>query len=136
MPIYEFACPKGHKFDRFLKLANYKEIQTCECGTEAIKLISTPMIAPTFEAYESPIDGSPITSKRKRIEDLARSDCVPYEEGMVEENNRRMKNHELKLEKAMDETVEDTIVNMPARKKEKLESEMKSDINIEYGRVK
>ena len=134
MPIYEYECKLGHKFDRFLKLSEYQEPQICECGAESRKLISTPMIAPQFESYESPIDGSPITSKKKRIEDMKRNGCVPYEGGIVEENTRRMKVEEQKLEREIDNTVDGILENMPARKKEILESELKSGASIEYGR--
>ena len=133
MPTYEFLCDKGHKFDRYLKLKDYRVPQTCECGAESRKLMSTPMIAPSFEAYESPIDGKPITSKQKRIEDLAKSGCVPYEMGMVEENNKRLRNGELKLEKGMEETVDHEISQMSARKQELLEQDINAGASIEVG---
>ncbi|NIT58427.1 MAG: hypothetical protein GWN00_20025 [Aliifodinibius sp.] len=134
MPTYEYQCDNGHKFDRFLKLANYKDPQTCECGAESKRLISPTMIAPAFEPYESPITGKPITSKKARIEDLASSGCVPYETGMVEENNRRLRNEELKLENAVDATVDHEISKMSSRKQELLEQSMNAGADIEYGR--
>lgn len=92
------------------------------------------MIAPTFEAYESPITGKPITTKQQRIEDLKRSGCVPYESGMVEEGNRRLAAEEYKLEKALDETVDEQIEKMSPRQHEKLEESLKSGVEVEYGR--
>jgi len=134
VPIYEYKCYKGHYFTRYLALADYKEPQTCECGEKSIKLLSKPMIAPTFEAYESPITGKPITTKQQRIEDLKRSGCVPYESGMVEEGNRRLAAEEYKLEKALDETVDEQIEKMSPRQHEKLEESLKSGVEVEYGR--
>lgn len=132
--LYEYRCDNGHVFERVLKLADYNLPQTCECGAESTKLISTPMIAPQFEAYESPIDGKVISSKKKRIDDLARNDCVPYEEGIAEESTRRMKMEEQKLERKMENSVDEAIEKMPARQKEALESEMRAGAGIEYGR--
>ncbi len=133
MPLYEYLCENGHKFDRYLKLANYKDEQTCDCGASTRKLISTPMIAPMFEDYESPIDGRPITSKQKRLDDMARNDCVPYEVGIVEENTKKLKTAEDKLERDIDRTVDYSIAQMPTKQREKLEQELKHT-NIEFVR--
>ena len=92
------------------------------------------MIAPQFESYESPIDGRVISSKKSRMDDLDRNDCVPYEDGIAEESTRRADMADQILERKMDEHVGDMIENMPARQKESLESELKSGADIEYGR--
>lgn len=134
MPIYVFRCESGHRFDRYLPIKDYNSLQTCECGAKAKRQTVPTMIAPMFEDYESPIDGRPITSKRKRLEDLARSGCVPYEPSLKDEANKNIKNEELKLEKEIDKTVELEIEKMPARKRELLEQELKSGANIEYTR--
>lgn len=134
MPLYEYECQKGHKFNRFLKLAEYNDPQTCECGCNAKRLISAPMIAPMFEDYQSPIDGSPITSKKKRNEDLARNGCVPYEEGMRQEADRKVKNDELKLEKEVDRTMDATIESFTPRQRELLDQEMKGGADLSYDR--
>lgn len=134
MPTYEYLCQKGHKFDRYLRLADYDIPQNCECGEKAKRLISAPMIAPMFEDYQSPIDGKPITSKKARINDMARNGCVPYEPSMVEDNNKKLTNEENKLEKQMDDTVDWEISQMPSRKKELLDQELKSGADLDYYR--
>lgn len=134
MPTYLLKCENGHTFDRYLKLANYNDPQTCECGAQAKRQITKTMIAPMFEDYQSPIDGSPITSKKKRLNDLARSGCVPYEPSVREENNSRIKKQEQALEKAMDQTIEAQIEAMPSRKREKLEQELTSGADLTYHR--
>jgi len=134
VPTYEFKCTNGHKFDRYLKLRDYQEPQWCVCGAESTKLISIPMITPSFEAYESPIDGRPITTKKARSEDMKRNGCVPYETGMVENNNQNLRNEELKLEKSLDDTVDSEISKMDSRQHDQLESSLKAGVDLEYNR--
>lgn len=134
MPVYEFKCPDGHKFDKYLRLEDYKAHQTCECGKPAQKIFSPPMIINSFESYESPIDGSPITTMAKRREDLARSECIPYEVGMRQDADARVKEGERKLEKQVDQTVDKLLYEMPTIKREKLESELRSGAEINYER--
>lgn len=134
MPIYLFECANGHRFDRFLKLKDYNSEQTCECGEKAKRQITPTMIAPMFQDYQSPIDGRPITSKKKRQDDMARSGCVPYEPSLRKESQTRLRNEELKLENELDRTVEHEIEKMPARKRELLEQDLKSGADIQYER--
>lgn len=134
MPTYQLKCSNGHIFDRYLKLKNYNDPQVCDCGAPALRQIVAPMIAPRFEEYESPIDGRPITSKRKRLDDLARHNCVPYEKNLIEENNKKLRDEELKLEKAIDQTVDMEIAKMPAKKREHLESELSHGLTLDYYR--
>lgn len=106
MPLYVFRCPDDHNFERFLKLEEYDTLQYCDCGQKAKRQATCAMIQPMFEDYESPIDGSAITSKKKRKEEMARNDCVDYEPSMKEESTRHMKAGEAALEKEIDHTVD------------------------------
>lgn len=50
MPLYDFRCADGHRFDRFVPLAHFGDRQSCECGHEATRLVSAPRIlADTIE---------------------------------------------------------------------------------------
>ena len=41
MPTYEFACPRGHEFERFLKMSEApSEVPCPECGERAARRIS------------------------------------------------------------------------------------------------
>ena len=41
MPTYEFRCPQGHEFERFLKMSEASEFLPCpECGEPAQRLLS------------------------------------------------------------------------------------------------
>lgn len=135
MPLYQFRCLAGHVFDRFLRLDHYNDPQLCEhCQQPATRQITPTMIAPSFEDYQSPIDGKPITSKKKRIEDLARSGCVPYEPTLRQEIDHNLKNQETALEKAMDRTVESQYEAMTTRQREQLGKELQAGADITYHR--
>lgn len=134
MPIYEFQCECGKRFDRLLKLADYKEPQYCDCGKQASKRYSIPHIINAFQPYQSPIDGSVISSEKRRRDDLAKSGCIPYEPGMRQDVDQRVKDDEIRLEKRVDETVDRLISEMPSHKKEKLQTELGYGADIVYER--
>lgn len=135
MPLYEFECDKGHKFDRFLKLAEYDSPQSCKCGANAARLISTPMFTVDIPAYQSPIDGRVINSRAQRREDLKRHGCVEYEPSMKDHVEKRRAAEDSALEAKMEQTIEAEIHAMPARKREKLVSELANGADVEYARV-
>jgi len=138
MPLYTYACPNGHQFDRFLRLADYKKPQTCECGLEASRKIMPTMVncdMQPWDRYVSPASGKVITSYKERKEDMAATGCVDYEPSLKHHITRHMEAEDAKLEKAMDETVEGEIEKMPARKREKLAEELTSGADIEYTRI-
>ena len=135
MPIYVYECQCGTRFEQFLPVARYLEPQTCSCGKVAEKQITRPMIFVQPDiCYDSPIDGRPITSMAARMEDLARSNCVPYDPDQKTDYNRRVKEGEAALEAKMEATVEAEIERMPARKRERMQAELDSGIEVETGR--
>jgi hypothetical protein len=100
------------------------------------RILTMPMLhIPQDIRYESPIDGRPIMSMQARREDLARSNCVPYEPEQKQDYQRRIKEGEEKLDKAVGETVDREIAHMPARKRERLEAEMAGGMSAEPMRV-
>jgi putative FmdB family regulatory protein len=44
MPLYDFRCTEGHRFERFVPMAEFTIKQSCECGNPAQRLISAPMV--------------------------------------------------------------------------------------------
>ena len=138
MPIYTYKCSKGHQFDRYLNLKDYRQPQTCECGAEAEKVIMPTMLncdIQPWDHYISPVSGELITSYKQRREDMKRHDCVDYEPSLTKHVTQHMHDEEAKLDKAMGETVEKEILNMPANKREKLASELESGADCEYTRL-
>ena len=76
--------------------------------------------------YDSPIDGTPITTKHKRAEDLARAGCVEYDPEMKTDYERRKVESQTALERDMRSTIEREISTMPAAKLERLSNELAS----------
>jgi putative FmdB family regulatory protein len=136
VPIYEYVCPEGHRFERVLKVADCGVPQACECGLGSQKVLSPPMVFVSQEIrYESPIDGKVITTKQQRQDDLARHGCIPYDPEMKKDAARRQVESEKKLEAAMDATIEKTIHEMPSRKREKLTAELQGGVTADYVRL-
>jgi len=135
MPLYKYRCPNDHEFERFLKLDDWMEKQYCECGNKGKRIIGTPMIlSKKFESYESPIDGTPITSAKMRKEEMARHDCVDYEPTMKEESTRIMKAGEAALDKEVDKTVDKFWDGLSSDKREDFAKEVSTtDINYSRG---
>jgi len=132
MPIYEYKCKNGHKFDAFLKVSDYSKEQHCDCcGEIGVKQLSLPMVHVDIPAYQSPSSGKWITSRTERREDLKRTNCVEYEPSMVQEVEKKRKVEDRELDKKIDEHVETTISKMSTREQEQLGSELESlDIEI------
>ncbi|UIJ43788.1 zinc ribbon domain-containing protein [Sphingomonas cannabina] len=54
MPLYDFACDSGHRFERAVPLARFDEVQACPCGSAAHRLVSAPRV---ISDYIEPIRG-------------------------------------------------------------------------------
>lgn len=133
MPLYDFECEYGHKFDRFLPLAKFDEPQLCICGSPARKLVSAPFIQADIPGYRSPVTGEWVAGRRERREDLTRHGCVEYDRGMGEELEARRRRDGERLEARVEETVEKEIALMPAQKRERLVAELEGGaaVNVE-----
>ena len=138
MPVYVFRCEEGHKFDKYLKLADYDKPQTCRCGASAKRQIVPTMLncdMQPWDRYVSPATGKVITSYKERKEDMARSGCVDYDPGVKNDYQSRIKRGEAELDKKVDETVEKEFEKMSSSKKEKLANELLSGAEVEYKRL-
>jgi hypothetical protein len=87
-------------------------------------MILPPMVRGDLPGYSSPIDGRWVEGRRARLEDLRRNGCRPYEPGEKEQNERNRIRENERLDSRIDETVEQAVLTMPARKKELLEQEV------------
>lgn len=137
MPMYDLKCEAGHLFERYLKFDQLDDVQKCDCGAVGARVIlRAPMgfVQPDI-CYDSPIDGRPITSKHSREDDLKRHGCIEYDPGMRQDADRRRQDMENALDKSVDATVEREFSTMPARKREKLESELKAGAAAETVRL-
>jgi putative FmdB family regulatory protein len=135
MPTYEYECDNGHYFERVLPVKDYLKPQTCECGAKGNKKISIPRLnldMQPWDRYISPVSGKPITSYKERKDDMERHGCVDYEPSLKKHITKNMEREEAKLEASIDATVEKEIHAMPARKREKLQSELAAGASCDY----
>lgn len=113
MPMYEYRCASGcGVFTSYKKLADYKQAQQCACGAEAEKVISKPMIAVDYPAYQSPATGKWVEGKKAHLEDLKQSGCRIFEPGEREDAKRRSVEAEVKLDKFVDTSVEKSFAEL------------------------
>lgn len=138
MPLHDWRCPTGHVFEAFVERDNLDRTMAClQCKGMAEKVfLRAPLGFVRGDVhYESPLDGRPITSYQAHVNELARGDCVEYEPGIKQDGERRRKESEESLERAMNETVEREIAAMPVRKLEKLTAELEGGLTAEPARV-
>ena len=134
MPLYEFKCEDGHIFDEFLKMDDYDNPMTCQCGKPAKRQITATMIncdIPNWDRYISPTTGRLITSYKERKRDMQESNCVDYDPGMKAAAARKRQDADKAIDKSIDETVDKAIDSMSGDQREKLGKEMAtSEINL------
>lgn len=135
MPNYGYECPLGHAFERYFSLEAYDRTPRCHCGARAQRTF-TPVQIGTIRKieYTSPIDGRPITTEAARRQDLARSNSVPYDPMMKQDQDRRVAASAAALEKSVSDTVERTVASYPSAKREKLYNELAAGTGIEIER--
>lgn len=114
-----------------MSLAEHTPDVLCDCGGAARQMVVAFTVWSRPDIYyTSPIDGRPITSEAARRDDLARNNCEPYDPGMKQDYQRRIKEGEERLEKGLDDTVERVFDAMPSAKKEKLAAELSDGLTV------
>lgn len=138
MPLHDFRCGNGHVFEKMQPADRIRQYAKCpDCGLDAEMVwLRAPIgfVRPDI-CYDSPIDGRPITSYQARLDDLARADCVPYEPGIRQDQERNERERTEALERAVEKTVEKEIAMMPSMKREKLTAELEGGITAEPARI-
>lgn len=124
MPLYDFKCVNGHTFERQVKLANFEDIQTCDCNAVATRLISKPRFSVDQTDYACPVTGERIASKREHEENLKRQNCRVLEPGETESAAKKRLSDDEVLDKKIEETVEREIESYSSAKKEQLSNEL------------
>lgn len=105
MPVYESKCGKCGRIHEYVRtIAEYDQTPEC-CGEKTIKVIlSSPMAVMDIPAYQSPVTGKWIDSRKQRNEDLKRNGCRPWE-GIEQEKKEAARHREYDAQK-MDKQVE------------------------------
>lgn len=99
MPLYDFLCAEGHRFERVVKLAHFDDPQHCECGAGACRQISAPRVRTDQIDPIMGMDGKlhdSLASYRRTL----RADGNPQGENYIELGNERLKPVERKFDRA------------------------------------
>ena len=126
MPLYRYACSSGHTMEVFLRLSQHSSTWNCPCGLVAQQVITAPVMVKVAQdvCYDSPIDGTPITSWAARQEDLKRSNCRPYDPEMKTDAAHRRKAEEAALDTLIETHAEQVTEKMTTAQRGKLYSEL------------
>lgn len=124
MPLYDFHCDNGHRFERFVKLEDFELLQNCSCGMPALRVISAPMFSVDQTGYNCPVTGNWIGSKREHEENLRRTDCRVLETGETAAAAAYREKADRDFDKAVEATVEKEVEAMPSEKRERLYNEL------------
>lgn len=130
MPVYTYRCTScDNQFEIYhtVKELDDKAWRWCWDCTHPLDLVITaPLLvkAAADVCYDSPIDGSPITSWAARRNDLAKHGCREYDPGMKQDYHQRIKDADAAMEKAVDEHVERSVERMNGAQRGKLWSEL------------
>lgn len=113
MPVYDYKCGQcGSEYRNVARIYADRECGPYCCGEPTnIVWLAMPGFfgASQFEPYLSPIDGRPITSEKARDEDLARNNCVPYEPGIKQDQDRNAARAEKETEAMVDNIVSEVV---------------------------
>lgn len=135
MPLYEYGCADGHIFERYLPLADYATPQVCDCGAASTKRVTAALVVADLPGYQSPVDGRWVEGRKARREDLARNNCVAYEPSMKDEYFRKQQRADEKIGRDVEAHFDAEVAQMPARKRELLEQEIRSGADVEFTRA-
>jgi hypothetical protein len=138
MPLYEWKCQDGCYVETYLTVFQHSGGQVCQQhGHVMEQVIGAPLMVKVKPdiAYDSPIDGTVITSWQARQEDLKRHNCVEYDPEMKRDYERSMDANDRQLEQAVETSVEEVIEKMPTAKRGRLYSElMEQGVDTVYER--
>lgn len=139
MPTYGFRCENGHYREFVASIKSHIGAQDCaECGLLMERVIFAPiLVAAQPECrYDSPIDGTPITSWAQRREDLAKHGCAPYDPEQKTDFDARLKAEDAALDRSIDAHVEEAIEKMPTAKRADLYHDLiDKGATMEYARI-
>lgn len=98
MPLYDFLCADGHRFERVVKLAHFDDPQHCECGAGAKRQLSAPRVHTDHIDPIMGMDGKmhdSLASYRRTL----RADGNPQGENYIELGNESLKPVERKFDR-------------------------------------
>lgn len=134
MPLYDFKCEGGHRFERMVPLSHFEAQQYCDCNAPASRVISAPMFHVDQTGYTCPVTDQWIGSKHEHENNLRRQDCRVLEPGEKEAAASFRADADASVDRALDETVERQWDAMPSAKRERLTNELLAGSDLEVAR--
>lgn len=134
MPLYDFVCTSGHKFERMVRLSEFHAPQQCACQSTATRVISPVRFSVENVGYDCPVTGEWIGSKAQHENNLAKHGCRVYEAGETEQAKKAKAAADAEFEKRLDGTVEKEFESLPSAKKEALATELTAGADLGYTR--
>ncbi len=127
MPTYEYECSNGHITDDVRPIDARRDPKRCDCGELAQLIVSASAGIVKFPAaggreYISPASGRHITTERERRDDLARTNCRPYEgfEAETKEAARKRAYDEKKSDEKLHDNVSRAFYQLSPEKRKVL----------------
>jgi hypothetical protein len=127
MPTFEYRCANQHETTKFFRVRDYVEAVDCDqCDLAAVRIFTAPVMvtAQPDIAYDSPIDGKPITTHAARKDDMARHGCIEYDPEMKKDAARRTEDRQAALDRSVEQTVTREIAKLSPAKRQQLKKEV------------
>lgn len=138
MPLYDYRCGAcKRKREVVLKLAELEEaeVSCLSCGALMARALSAPMVVGDYAPYQCPVTGRLIEGRRAHIENLKETGCRILEPGEKELVAKARRDSDSALDRAVDDSVEKAIHEMPTEKREKLIAEVSAGADAQITRT-
>lgn len=138
MPLYDYRCGAcKRKREVVLKLAELgsAEVSCLGCGALMARALSAPMVIGDYAPYRCPVTGRLIEGRRAHIENLKETGCRILEPGEKELVAKARRDSDAALDRAVDDSVEQAIHEMPTDKREKLIAEVSAGAEAQITRT-
>ena len=135
MPVYSYKCTCGERFERFLRVAEYKEPQYCPaCAEVAEKVLAAPAVLGDYAPYTCPITGKIIEGRAAHKQNLARHGCRVLEPGESRDVSKRQAAADEKFFEQVGETAAREVASWSSTKQEKLANELDAGLDVKFER--
>lgn len=129
MPVHDYKCATcGKRREVFLKIADLNSTVYCKCGQPMLRQVAAPYVRGDLPPYDCPVTGQIIEGRRAHEENLKRTGCRILEPGESAAHKKFLEREEERLDKALDETADKFIAELPSEKKEQLAAEMERGV--------
>lgn len=136
MPLYDFKCDDCDQVvEVFRPMAEATDPLECKnCGKSMRRLYNSFGISNHFTPYKCPVTGKPITTKTAHEENLKEQGCRVFESGEVEAMLANKRREAEKLDKAVEQTTEEFVANLPGESRDALAKALETGADTQLAR--